>query len=269
MDRRRKKKKLSKLKWFLFSASIVILVIVGYLVYEFKFKTYEVADNQVAAIIDDGFLLNFPDGTIVQLGADGKVLNEMVSGQFKIENEDTYVLIENNRITKVMDANGGEIEHTTIRPNLTVEKQDEDIDVVTENGDKVTLIPGQPEKVPTEQKPTVASIKQKYTPLFQNLQSQAESKVSSLIGRAQAEYSSKKMNGESVSFGYFYNKYMGAASGLEASTDAAFENLLAAVEQDLENNGFNKSYAASFRNEYSASKEALRSELYKKALNMK
>lgn len=269
MGRQSSKKKRRKLKVFLFSALVIVLAIAGYILYEFKFKTYDVADDQVDTILDEGYTLTLPDGTTVRVGVDGKVLDEVVSGQFKIEDEDTYVLIENNRVVKVKNANGEEVEHHSLKPNLTVEKADNKITIVTESGNKVTVIPSQPDKIPSEQKPTVASVKEKYTQSFEALQSQAESKLNGLVGRAQAEYNSKKANGESISFGYFYNKYMAAASNMEASTDAAFENLMAVVEKDLENSGYNKSYAESFRNEYEASKESLRSELYNKAISMK
>ena len=69
-----------------------------------------------------------------------------------------------------------------------------------------------------EQKPTVTSIKQKYAPMFENLQSQADGKLNALTERAKKEYSDKKDNGEKIDFGYFYNKYAGAAKGLEAQT---------------------------------------------------
>lgn len=273
MRKRKSKKNRKKLKWFLLSALVVTLVVVlvtaGYILYEFKFKTYDIADDQVDAILDDGYTLTLPDGTTVQVGADGKILNETVSGKFKLENEDANVLVEDNRIVKVINANGEEINHPTLKPNLTVEKNDNKIVVTTENGDKVTIVPSNPDETSPEQKPTVASIKQKYESSFEALQSQAESKLFGLVGRAQGEYSSKKENGESISFAYFYNKYMEAASGMEASTDAAFESLIAVLEKDLESNGYNKSYSSSFRSDYETTKESLRSELYKKAISMK
>jgi|GEM_PF-2123797 len=267
------KKKRKKLKWFLLSFLVIVLAVGGYILYEFKFKTYDVADKQVDAIVDEGFTLALPDGTEMKVDAKGKIQDEIVSGQFKLENEDVYVVIENNRIVKVIDVSGQEITHNTVKPNLTVEKKNNQVVVLTEEGSKITVKPGKPgvteSKPEPEQKPTVASIKGKYASSFSALQSQAESKLYGLVGLAQEEYSSKKGKGESVSFGYFYNKYMGAASGMEASTDAAFESLMAVVESDLENNGFNKSYAASFRTEYEATKESLRSQLYNKALSMK
>ena len=269
MSKRRSKKKRKNLKWFLLSALLVVLGIAGYILYEFKFKTYDIADEQVDTILDEGYMLTLPDGLTVQVGKDGTILKELISGTFKIQDEDTYVQIDNNQVVHVQNANGQEIEHATIKPNLMVEKTDGQIVIFTEGGNKVTVIPSQPEKIPTEEKPTVANVKAQYTPSFKALEAQAESKITNLVSRAQAEYNSKKANGESISFGYFFNKYMEAASEMEASTDAAFENLMRMLENDLVNNGYNKSYAVSFRNEYEASKEALRSELYDKALNMK
>jgi len=113
---------------------------------------------------------------------------------------------------------------------------------------------------------TVASIKGKYTPVFQGLESQADGKINALIGRAKSEYQTKQANGESVNYAYFYNKYMGAATSLEAGTDSIFNGVLAAVENDLVANGFDKSYAQSFKSEYEATKEARRSGIIDKAL---
>ena len=116
------------------------------------------------------------------------------------------------------------------------------------------------------QKPTVASIKQKYAPTFGALQSQADGKLNALVGRAKSEYSTKKANGESIDFGYFYNKYVGAANGLEAQTDAVFNGVISAVQKDLTANGYDKSYAQSFIDEYNAKKKARRDSLLSKAM---
>lgn len=284
MSKSKSKKKRKKLKWFLLSFLVIVLAVGGYILYEFKLKTYDVADEQVDAIVDEGFTLALPDGTEVKVDAKGKIQDEVVSGKYKLENEDVYVVIKNNRIVKVIDVNGQEITHNTVKPNLTVEKKNNQVVILTEDGSNITVKPGKPGATETtgttgttgtpgvtepEQKPTVANIKDKYASSFSALQSQAESKLSGLIGLAKEEYSNKKGNGESVSFGYLYNKYMAAASGMEASTDAAFESLMGVVESDLENNGFNKSYASSFRDDYEATKESLRSELYNKALGKK
>lgn len=271
MTKKRKKKKWKKLKWFLLSACILVLAIAGYILYEFKFKTYDVADDEVEAILDEGYTLHLPDGTTAKVDEAGKLQNEMIAGQFKLEGEDVFVLVENNQIVKVTDVNGEEIKHNTIKPNLPVDKEENTFFVETESGDKVTVIPGQSEntKPNIEQKPTVASIKERYVQPFNSLQSQVEAKLSNIIARAHAEYSSKKANGESIQFGYFYNKYVSAASAMEAGTDAAFESLIAVLETELEQNGYDKSYAESFRNEYKATKESFRSDLYTKAMSMK
>lgn len=271
MTKKRKKKKWKKLKWFLLSVCILVLAIGGYILYEFKFKTYDVADDEVEAILDEGYTLHLPDGTTAKVDDTGKLQNETISGQFKLEGEDVFVLVENNQIVKVTNGNGEEIKHNTVKPNLSVDKEENKFFVETESGDKVTVTPGQSQntKPNVEQKPTVASIKAKYVQPFNELQSQVESKLGTLIARAQAEYISKKANGESIQFGYFYNKYVSAASSMEAGTDAAFNSLIAVLEAELEQNGYDQSYAESFRNEYKATKESFRSDLYAKAMSMK
>ncbi|NYF23628.1 hypothetical protein [Sporosarcina sp. JAI121] len=58
-----------------------------------------------------------------------------------------------------------------------------------------------------------------------------------------------------MSYGYFYTKYEGAANGLEANTDAVFAGGIKAVEKDLAANGYDKSYAQSFTDDYNAEKK--------------
>src|SRR5690606_11874898 len=121
-------------------------------------------------------------------------------------------------------------------------------------------------KTATEKKVTVADVKGKYEPVFRQLEGQADAKISALIGRAKKEYTDKKVNGESISYGYFYNKYMGAANNMEASTDAAFYGVVKALEAELTANGYNKSHAQNFIDEYETMKKTRRDGIIKKAM---
>ena len=112
-------------------------------------------------------------------------------------------------------------------------------------------------------------IKGKYAWNDSAFETQARGKINGLSRQAKAEYDAKKANGESVSYSYFYKKYMGAATALEASTDASFEALMGVVENELEKNNFHKSYAESFRTEYATTKKALRTEMLEKAMGFK
>ena len=105
-------------------------------------------------------------------------------------------------------------------------------------------------------KPTVSDIKNKYASSFDSLESQATAKLNSLIGTAKSEYVQSQQSGEGVSYAYFYQKYYGAAMSLEANTDSAFNALLAVVKSDLQQNGYDATYANSFVTEYEAAKKA-------------
>jgi len=93
-----------------------------------------------------------------------------------------------------------------------------------------------------------------------------DSKIDALIGRAKNEYSTKKANGESVNYAYFYNKYMSAAEGLETQTDAVFNGVVKSLEKDLQANGYDKSYSQSVKDEYAAQKKARRDSIMSKAM---
>ena len=67
-----------KLKIFL-SVFVIILVAAGsYLLYTFKFKEYDVADEEVEQIVKDPYEIELPDGTKLTLDEDGGVAD---SGQ--------------------------------------------------------------------------------------------------------------------------------------------------------------------------------------------
>ena len=70
---------MKKLKIILSALAVVILVVGGYVVYELKFKNYEVADPKVDSIVEEKFELELEDGTklIIQ---DGNVETVTSSG---------------------------------------------------------------------------------------------------------------------------------------------------------------------------------------------
>lgn len=230
-----------KWKYILLVFSLLILGAGGYGVYVFKFKEYDVADPEIDEIIEDPYILTLPDGTQLVIGKDGEIIEEIAP---KAEEDEEELADEEN-----MDAdNEGEDEMT-------------DEEEQSEQGEPASE-PSQEQPAP---KPTVAQIKQKYMPTIKDLETQANNNLDSLIGKAFSEYQAKKKNGEKISFGYFYNKYMNAALQLESSTDAVFNSIVTIVEKDLEENGFDKGHAQSLRDEYEAAKEARRSSLLNKA----
>lgn len=112
---------------------------------------------------------------------------------------------------------------------------------------------------------TVASIKQKYEPTLADIEGQASSRISGLIGAAQSEYAAKKSNGENINYAYFYNKYVAAANDLEARTDTVFYAVIGSLKSELKSNGLAESHAESFVSEYEARKEARKKDLISKA----
>lgn len=245
MKKKRKKNRMKKWsKSILIVALLLVAIVGGYALYEFKFKTYDVADEKVDEIIEDNYVVELPDGTEITLDHDGEIVKE-TSNQLVSSNEENANPSESNSSGQNRVSNSSD-EKTAISASPPKENKE---------GNNTST------KIIENKKPTVKSIKEKYRPALETLQSQASSRINNLIGNAKSEYVQKQANGESISPGYFYNKYMGAASSLEASTDAAFNSLIKIVENDLAQNGYDKSHAQSFREEYAASKEELRSNL--------
>lgn len=217
-------------KYILLVFVLLVVSIGGYGLYIFKFKEYDVADPEVEEIIEDPYVITLPDGTEIVVDKEGNIIEERKDEPAE-ENSD-----------------GAQNEYT----------QSEDPTPSENDPNQVT---GDSE----QQRLTVAEIKEKYIPSLKELENQANSNLDALIQKAYDEYSAKRANGESIDIGYFYNKYMGAANGLEARTDAAFNALMTIIENELEENGYSKTHAQSLRDDYNAAKEERRSNLLKKA----
>ncbi|MBM7610265.1 hypothetical protein JOD29_003544 [Lysinibacillus composti] len=240
-----------KWKYILLVFVLLLVAIGGYALYVFKFKEYDVADPEVDEIIEETYTIELPDGTELVVNKDGKIVEEKKPAEGS-----------DSQVSKDKEATAGEEDESKSPNTSTSTGKQNDASTSTGSSKTPNSTTGQ------NSKPTVGEIKAKYTGTFQSLQGQAESKINGLIGQAASEYSSKKANGESISVGYFYSKYVGAANSLEASTDATFNTLISVIEQDLEANGYDKSYAQSFRDEYEATKEARRNALLSKAKEM-
>ena len=241
-----------KLKIFLIIFFVIILAAVSYLLYIFKFKEYDVADDEVKEIIADPYEIELPDGSKIVIGEDGTVTGfegEVEAGDEGDSNQTTSPGNTTAGVTPPANDSEGSSEDQNEQPDGATG---------TDNSDNSSNN--------TNKKLTVADVKGKYEPVFRELEGQADKKINSLISRAKKEYSDKKAKGESIEYGYFYNKYMSAANNLEANTDAAFQGVIKAVEAELVANGFNKSYAKSFVDEYEATKKARRDSILKKAV---
>ncbi|QGM31224.1 hypothetical protein GI482_12875 [Bacillus sp. N3536] len=224
---------MKKLK--IFAIIVLVLIIAGgsYLLYTFKFKEYDVADDEVKEIVEkEPYKVELPGGATISMDENGEVIEEEgTSGETTGNN--------------AVDGNGESSNNVTGNDGA-------DNSSGTSSG--------------SSNETTVAVIKEKYTPALEGLEDQADTKVNALIVKAKKEYVDKQANGEKINVGYFYNKYMAAAKDLEGNTDKVFDAVLNAVEKDLAANGFNKTEAKAMEEEYEAKKKARRDSILKKAL---
>lgn len=228
---------MKKLKWILIALVVIVLAGGGYALYLFKFKQYDVADQKVDAVIEEGYEVTLPNGSVIKLDKEGNVIEE--SGE--------QVAVKEKQSPAEQEQGAAQ------QPTRT--------DAESAAGSDSASAPQT--SSPTVE-PTVASIKESYRVSFEGLEGQADAKLNNLLAMAKNEYLAKLAAGEDISFGYFYQKYTAAAAGLETSTDAVFNALYAALQQELKANGFSASYAQSFKEEYEASKEARRNSVLSK-----
>lgn len=282
-----------KKKFKIFLLAIVALIVVGggYLLYVFQFKEYEVADEEVDEIIDNPYDIVLPNGT--KLVIDGEETSEdekdqqtatadseKTDGQQKAgvssstatgdkttssgtAGSDTSATTKNQSSTSQVDGAKQPVNGNTADKNTSTGTQSDKKDSAPAVTKPAT---GNASSATPSKKNSVAEIKQKYEPTVNNLQGQVDGKINSLISRAKNEYSTKKANGESIDYGYFYNKYMSAANSLEAQTDTVFNGVVSSLEKDLKANGYDKSYSQSIRDEYAAQKKARRDSILTKAM---
>jgi len=248
----RKKKKKKKL-WLYILVTFLLIVfgITGYIFYELKLKHYDIADPVVDQIIDENYVVELPGGNQVMIDKEGNILEEV--SKEPSEKPDPIA----NNSTQPNVSSGNTNQNTTTKPNTSAP--------TTGN----TQSQNKPETTKqTNEKPSVASIKEKYLPTLKALEEQANTKINGLLEQAKQEYKTKKSNGKSISFGYFYNKYYGAAEKLEKNSDAAFNSIMKIVESELETSGYSKVHAQSFREEYNSMKEKRKNSLLSKALEL-
>lgn len=227
-----------KKKWKIFLSVFVILLLVagGTIYYFFEMKEYDVADENVEKIVDSEYDIVLPGDDNDSEGSG--------SGE-KTNNSQT----DTESGTSTDPENETNSETTTNSSEASSETG-----LTTENKDNTT-----------EKTVTVATIKDKYRPSFENLQNQANNKIDTLVNAAYNEFKTKKQSGESISFAYFYQKYSGAGKALEDKTDSAFQIIYKALQDDLQKNGYSTSHAKDFLEEYQAAKSARESALLNKA----
>lgn len=226
---------MKKIKIFLLALLVLILVFSSYLVYEFKLKKYDTQDEVVSDIIEKGIEIALPNGQVIKLDKNG----EIIEGATNIEKEIESLII--NGMPSLSDSSQG-----------ILNKVENDT---------------QPNNGSTKELKEMNLIKAKYEQTFLTLENEARNRINSLIEHAKSEYAAKKVNGEKISYGYFYRKYSAAANELETTTDKAVELVMRVLEAELEQNGYDGSYANSYLTDYQNTKGNLRKSILNKAIS--
>lgn len=273
---------MKKLKYIFIALAVIVLCIGGYIVYELKFKSYDTADPEVDALVEETYNVELPDGTVIVVDKEGNIVENKTSdsqnngvttasAQTSSTNENSDSTQDDEKGTETgttNNGNGSSNSNSGQTGTSASSNSSSNTGTTGSNSNPNTNTNTGGSNKPAE-KVTVASIKAKYEGTFKSLENQSRARINSLISQAANEYSTKKSNGESISYGYFYKKYMGAANGIESATDSTVNVVVGLVEKDLQKNGFDKSYAQSFKEDYNAMKESLRSEMMDKALSFR
>jgi hypothetical protein len=247
----------------------LILAAGGTIYYFFSVKEYDTEDAKIKEIIETVYDIILPGEAVDEdstseavddtdtVSNDGTNADSTVAANENGSTSDSGAASESseeaNENSHTESANG---DHTTTADSKTPndQKEHENPGNATDNSSS-----NQEESKPTTPVPpkvTAESIKAKYRPVFESLQSQANGKLDALVGAAISEYKTKQANGESISYAYFYQKYSSAGRALEGKTDAAFYYIYGALESELQKHGYDASQAAEFKQQYAAAKNS-------------
>jgi ABC-type cobalt transport system substrate-binding protein len=232
---------------------VIILATSGTIYYFLNVKTYETADEEIKEIIESEYDIILPsneDSNPVGKGSSNEGKEKTTSTDASQEGTNT-----NNNGTDNTNS-----ESTTINSdssNSNSSNTNKDNQSAESGSDSISK--------DTTEEVTVADIKDRYRPVFESLQSQANGKIDALTSRAFQEYQTQKSNGESISFSYFYQKYSSAGKELESVTDETFNYIYSALESELKENGYSPSHANDFKEQYAAAKQQREKALLNKA----
>jgi ABC-type cobalt transport system substrate-binding protein len=211
----------------------------GYVYYIINMKTYDTADKKVTEITEEEYKIDLPSDSATT---------------------DAPVPPSENTSTDNDDPSTDSESKSNQEPSASsTENEPENATASTQPTSSTS--PNNHSQ-PKPKKVTVQQIKNNYRPVFQSLQTQANGRLSALVGHAESEYSTKKANGEKIRIGYFVSKYKSAGENLEAKTDQTFNTIYSALKNDLKRNGFDTKHAAEFKTQYENEKEARRNSLY-------
>jgi hypothetical protein len=247
----------------------LILAAGGTIYYFFSVKEYDTEDAKIKEIIETVYDIILP-GEFVDEASTSEAGSDSNTVSNDGTNADSTVAVDDNGSTSDSSAASESSEETDENSNTesTNKGQTTTADSKTTNDLKEHENPSntnddassnQEESNPTTPTPpkvTAESIKAKYRPVFESLQSQANGKLDALVGAAISEYKTKQANGESISYAYFFQKYSSAGRALEGKTDAAFYYIYGALENELIQHGLDASQAAEFKQQYAAAKNS-------------
>lgn len=235
-------------KWILFGLAIILLGTAGVSYYLLEVKEYDTADENV---------------------------EEMVTGEYdvKLPTEETDISTDEELVTTPTESTDVTPENSESSDNTNSDTNEAGQKDTTQNNSTTSSNNSnakQDQKENSSEKeasktPTAKSITDKYKPSFLALEDQANSKINSLVSYAADEYSTKKQNGEDISYFYFYAKYSRAGTALEIKTDEAFNYLYNALVDELVENGFDVKEAKPFKEAYESAKVSRRNALLDKA----
>lgn len=260
------RKNVKKWKIVLISFLAIVVLIGGYVSYLLFFKHYDVADAKVDEIIEEKYEIELPDGTVVEVDGQGNVqLKEGTDVEEGSIGQIIKEIIKNQQLSLNINSSDKQVqenqknEYNNASSNHKNSNRNEGL---TSNGKAINTGSSNVNKKITEKDIII-----KYRSTITALESQARGRLDALVEQAKKEYSSKKSNGEKISYSYFYRKYSNAAKELENTTDAAFQLILNAVKIDLKNNGLNIDKAEDLTEIYQNEKEGMRKQILKKVAN--
>lgn len=236
---------------------VVILASAGTIYYFLNVKTYDTADEEIEEIIETDYDIILPDesknGSETPAGSTGETDEIKDEEASDTNSQETNNNSEDSTSTNSKNTNTEKNSSATTKPNknsqTTTKSSEKD---TTSTSEEVT-------------EATVKNIKDKYRPVFQSLESQANGKIDALMSRAISEYHQKKASNASISYSYFYQKYTSAGRDLEGKTDSTFNYIYNALENELKEQGYSVSHAKVFREQYEETKRARESALLNKA----
>jgi hypothetical protein len=234
-------------KFLLLSLLVVILAVGGTIYYFLNVKTYEVADKEIEEITESDYEIVLPD------------IDEPTTPSDDSSNSDS----------KDQSSEESKSDSTTTNSNNS-KNNSKSTSTASDNKKEETNSGSTSDKNTSENQPkpvevTVASIKEKYRPVFESLESQANAKIDGLVNRAISEYHQKKDSGESISVAYFFQKYTTAGKELESNTDDAFNYIYSSLQDNLKKHGYSPNHAQDFKDQYESAKRARESALLNKA----